>query len=147
MKNNYVRLQGNIGMDPKITTLESGKTVVRFSLATNERYTNRAGQQIDETIWHNIVAWENEGMPEFKKITKGMALLVIGSLKNVSYTTKTGVEKQTYEIRASQVSFVVKEGGIQHIQEEQDLPDFQPLPTLQEEKPAKAAKKKATIKV
>jgi len=42
---NHVQLIGNLGEDPKITVLESGKKVARFSLATNEYYKNEKGEK------------------------------------------------------------------------------------------------------
>lgn len=56
MKKNYVRLEGNFGFTPRVTPLESGATVMRLSIATNDRFKNRAGEFVDETVWHNIVA-------------------------------------------------------------------------------------------
>ena len=46
---NKVQLIGRLGQDPEIKTLESGKKVARFNLATNESYKNSEGAKIDET--------------------------------------------------------------------------------------------------
>lgn len=116
MKKNYVRLEGNVGFTPRLTPLESGATVMRLSIATNDRFKNRAGDFVDETVWHNIVAWEGNGMPDFHQIHTGTPLTVIGKLKPVQYTTKTGIEKMTYEIVASQILFTAE-------QKEADLPE------------------------
>ncbi|HOB71904.1 MAG TPA: single-stranded DNA-binding protein, partial [bacterium] len=50
---NKVLLIGNLGQDPEIKTLESGKKVARFTLATNESFKNSEGQKVEETTWHN----------------------------------------------------------------------------------------------
>lgn len=97
---NKVELSGNVGFDPKINTFEEGGIVTRFSLATNESFKNRKGELLEETVWHNIVAWAGKNMPDFEKIKKGAFLQIIGRLKPVQYVTKTGVERQTYEIVA-----------------------------------------------
>ena len=52
---NKVQLIGNLGNDPEIITLDSGKKLAKFSLATNESYTNAAGQKIDKVEWHNVI--------------------------------------------------------------------------------------------
>ncbi len=52
---NRVQLIGHLGMDPEVKTLESNKKVARFSLATNDEYTNKEGQKVKETQWHQIV--------------------------------------------------------------------------------------------
>ena len=54
---NQVQLIGNVGQEPTLTTLESGKKVARFSLATNEFYKNSKGEKVQDTQWHTVVAW------------------------------------------------------------------------------------------
>ena len=100
---NRVELRGNVGVDPKINQFDEGAVVMRFSLATNERYKTRKGELMEETVWHNVVAWAGKNMPEFGKIKKGDFLQIVGRLKPVEYTTKTGVERQTYEVVASSI--------------------------------------------
>lgn len=55
---NRVQLIGNLGNDPEIINLESGKKLAKFSIATNESYKNSKGEEIKETQWHTVVAWE-----------------------------------------------------------------------------------------
>lgn len=97
---NRVELRGNVGGDPKVSTFEEEDSVMRFSLATNESYKNRKGELIEETIWHNVVAWAGRNIPDFSKIKKGSYLYVLGRIKPVQYVTKTGIERQSYEILA-----------------------------------------------
>ena len=52
---NKVQLIGNLGNDPEIITLESGKKLAKFSLATNESYKDASGQKIDNVQWHHVV--------------------------------------------------------------------------------------------
>ena len=54
---NRVQLVGNVGKEPIIKNLESGRKVARFSLATNESYKDNKGEKQTDTNWHNIVAW------------------------------------------------------------------------------------------
>lgn len=54
---NKVILIGNMGNDPEVQTLQSGSVVAKFSIATSEKYTNKAGEKVEDTEWHNIVAW------------------------------------------------------------------------------------------
>ena len=54
---NKVQFIGNLGNDPEMVNLDSGKKLAKFSLATNETYTNAHGERITNTDWHNIVAW------------------------------------------------------------------------------------------
>ncbi|GAL67994.1 single-stranded DNA-binding protein [Jejuia pallidilutea] len=54
---NKVQLIGNVGNEPEITNLDSGKKVAKFSIATNESYKDSKGEKVTNTQWHNIVAW------------------------------------------------------------------------------------------
>ncbi len=57
MSVNKVMLIGNLGRDPEIRYTTSGQAVANFTLATTEKYTNKAGDKQEDTEWHRIVAW------------------------------------------------------------------------------------------
>jgi single-strand DNA-binding protein len=52
---NKVQLIGNLGNDPEIVKLESGKLLAKFSIATNESYKNAQGEKVTDTQWHPVV--------------------------------------------------------------------------------------------
>ncbi len=52
---NKVQLIGNLGNDPEIITLDSGKKLAKISIATNETYKNAQGEKVTDTQWHNNV--------------------------------------------------------------------------------------------
>ena len=54
---NKVQLIGNLGNDPEIVTVASGRKLAKFSMATNESYKNNKGERITDTQWHYVVAW------------------------------------------------------------------------------------------
>ena len=54
---NKVQLIGNLGQDPEIVNLDGGKKLAKFSIATSESYKNAEGEKVEDTQWHNIVAW------------------------------------------------------------------------------------------
>jgi single-strand DNA-binding protein len=95
---NRVQLIGNLGQDPEIKTLESGKKVVHFTLATNDGYKNNDGQKVEETTWHNIVAWNGLAERAAKYLKKGKEVAVDGRLVYRSYEDKKGVTKYITEI-------------------------------------------------
>jgi single-strand DNA-binding protein len=95
---NRVQLIGNLGQDPEIKTLESGKKVAHFTLATNEGYKNNDGQKVEETTWHNIVAWNGLAERAAKYLKKGREVAVDGRLVYRSYEDKKGVTKYITEI-------------------------------------------------
>ncbi len=102
LKNN-VQLIGNVGGEPTITNLESGKKVARFSVATNEHYKSGKGEKQTNTNWHTIVAWGKTAEIIEKYVSKGKEIAVEGKLVSRSYETKEGEKRTITEIVASEV--------------------------------------------
>ena len=100
---NRVQLIGNLGNDPEMITLDSGKKLAKFSLATNEHYTDAEGQKQTKTEWHNLVAWNKTAEIIEKYITKGKEIAVEGKLTNRSWDDKEGNKRYTTEVVVSEV--------------------------------------------
>jgi single-strand DNA-binding protein len=97
---NKVILVGNLGKDPEVRTVTSGALVARFSIATSESYTNKEGQKIENTEWHNIVLWRGLASVAEKYLKKGNKVYIEGKLRTRQYEDKDGVKKYTTEIEA-----------------------------------------------
>ena len=95
---NKVQLIGNLGKDPEVRKLESGKSVASFSLATTSKYKNQAGDLISDTQWHNIVAWGKKAEIVEQYLTKGKEVAVEGKLVHRSYDDKNGEKKYITEV-------------------------------------------------
>ena len=95
---NKVQLIGNLGNAPEIITLESGKKLAKFSLATNENYKNAKGEKVTDTQWHNIVAWNKTAEIIEKYLEKGNEVAIEGKLTYRSYETKEGDKRYVTEI-------------------------------------------------
>jgi len=95
---NKVQLIGNLGNDPEIINLESGKTLAKFSIATNESYTNNKGEKVTDTQWHNVVAWGKTAQIIEKYVTKGKEVAIEGKLTSRSYETKEGEKRYITEV-------------------------------------------------
>ena len=100
---NKVQLIGNLGNDPEIITLESGKKLAKFSLATNEYYKDADGQKQTKTEWHNLIAWNKTAEIIEKHITKGKEIAIEGKLTNRSWDDKEGNKRYTTEVVVSEV--------------------------------------------
>ncbi len=98
---NKVILVGNLGKDPEVRTVQSGAQVARFSLATSESYTNKEGQKIENTEWHNVVLWRGLATVAEKYLKKGNKVYIEGKLRNRQYEDKDGNKKYTTEIEAT----------------------------------------------
>ncbi len=95
---NKVQLIGNLGKDPEIITLESGKKLAKFSLATNDSYKNAEGEKVTQTDWHNLIAWGKTAEIVEKYVTKGKEIAIEGKLTSRSYETKEGEKRYVTEI-------------------------------------------------
>jgi len=90
---NQVQLIGNIGINPEITNFESGAKKVRFTMATNERYTNKDGSKKDKTFWHNMHAWGPTANYIAKSSKKGTQIAITGKLVTRKYESKEGASR------------------------------------------------------
>jgi single-strand DNA-binding protein len=95
---NRVNLIGNLGQDPEIKSLENGKKLTRFTLATSEEFKNSDGQKVKETTWHNIVAWNGLADVAGRYLKKGGQVAVEGRIVYRSYEDKNGATKYITEI-------------------------------------------------
>ena len=100
---NKVQLIGNLGNAPEVKTLESGKKMARFSVATNENYRNAKGEKVTETQWHNLVAWGKVAEIVEKFLTKGKEVAIEGKLINRSYNDKEGNKKYITEVQVTEL--------------------------------------------
>jgi single-strand DNA-binding protein len=107
---NKVQLIGNLGNAPEVRTLESGKKMARFSVATNEIYRNAKGEKITETQWHSLVAWGKLAEIAEKYLTKGKEVAVEGKLVNRSYNNKEGQKKYITEIQVNELLLLGSKG-------------------------------------
>jgi len=105
---NKVQLIGHVGNDPQILKLESGKKLVKFSIATNESYKNSKGEKVTDTQWHNIVAWGKTAELIENYVPKGKEIGIEGKLTSRSYEDKDGVKKYITEVVCSELLLMGK---------------------------------------
>jgi single-strand DNA-binding protein len=105
-KTNHVQLIGRIGQKPELITTNTGKLVCSFSLATSDSYKNDKGDKVEQTEWHNIVAFGKVAELITKYLEKGSRLLLQGKLQTRQYQTKEGENKYRTEIIADEVLFL-----------------------------------------
>jgi single-strand DNA-binding protein len=108
---NKVQLIGNLGNAPEVRNTESGKKLVRFSVATNEQYKNAKGERVTETQWHNLIAWGKVADIAEKYLVKGTEVAIEGKLVNRNYTDKEGNKKYITEIQVNELLMLGKATG------------------------------------
>jgi single-strand DNA-binding protein len=105
---NKVQLIGHLGNDPEIINLESGKTLAKFSIATNESYKNAQGEKVENTYWHNIVAWGKTAQIVEKFVSKGKEVAIEGKLTTRSWEDKDGMKRYTTEVVCNELLMLGK---------------------------------------
>ena len=94
---------GNVGQEPTITNLESGKKVARFSIATNEHYKNNKGEKVQSTDWHTVVACGKTAEIIENYVGKGKEIAITGKLRTRTYTTDDGNQRYVTEVEANEI--------------------------------------------
>ena len=108
---NKVILVGRLGKDPELRSIPSGTSVAKFSLATDDRFTDKAGEKQERTEWHNIVVWGKLAEICGQYLRKGRLVYIEGSIRTDSWDDKeTGVKKYRTEIVANTMQMLEKKG-------------------------------------
>jgi single-strand DNA-binding protein len=110
MSVNKVILVGNVGKDPEVKHLESNVSVANFPLATSETYTNKNGEKVTTTEWHNIVCWRNQATLAENYIRKGSQIYIDGKIRTRSYDAQDGTKRYITEIYAESIQLLGKKG-------------------------------------
>lgn len=108
---NKVQLIGNLGIKPEVKTLDGGKKVARFSIATNETYRNAKGDKVTETQWHNVVVWGKTAEIAEKYLNKGSEVAVEGKITYRNYNDKDGNKKYITEIQVNELLMLTKQAS------------------------------------
>ena len=104
MSVNQVHLLGRCGQDPEIRSVgQNNVTKASFSLCTRGKYKSHDGREIDDTAWHNIVAWRGLATLVQQYIRKGSQIFLIGHLSYRKYTDANGIERFVTEIIADKI--------------------------------------------
>ena len=108
---NKVILVGRLGKDPEIRSTPQGTSVARFTVATDEKFTDRAGEKQERTEWHNITAWGKLGEICGQYLKKGKLVYIEGSIRTDSWDDKeSGQKKYRTEIVANTMKMLDRKG-------------------------------------
>ena len=109
---NKVILVGNLGKDPEVKKFDSGIKNASFSLATTEKFKNKAGEMVSNTEWHNIVVWGALSDVAEKYLKKGSQIYLEGKIKTSSWEDKSGAKRYKTEIYADSFTML----GVKDVQ-------------------------------
>lgn len=97
---NKVILVGRLGKDPEVKYTPNGAPVAKFTLATDEVFKDRAGEQQRRTEWHTIIAWNKLAEICGEYLVKGKQVYIEGSIRSRQWEDQSGNKRTAYEIVA-----------------------------------------------
>jgi single-strand DNA-binding protein len=103
---NKVILIGRLGKDPEVKYTPNGSPVAKFTLATDEVFKDRTGEQQRRTEWHTIVAWNKLAEICGEYLTKGKQVYIEGSIRSRQWEDQAGNKRTSYEIVARQMTML-----------------------------------------
>src|SRR5690606_17815587 len=105
-------LVGNLGKDPEVRYMPSGSAAANVTLATSESWKDKqTGEQKERTEWHNIVFFGRLAEIAGEYLKKGSQIYVEGSLRTRKWQDKSGNDRYTTEIVASEMQMLGGRGG------------------------------------
>lgn len=122
-------LIGNLGRDPEMRYTPSGQAVTNFSMATNRKWTDKNGNQQEETCWFRVSVWGNQGEAVNQYLSQGSRVMVEGRLRPDPetggprvYERNDGSPGASYEVNAFRVIFLSSRSEDQAYQPTGDAP-------------------------
>lgn len=106
MSFNKITLVGNLGRDPELRYTPQGTPVCSFTLATNEKRKDRAGENQDITTWFRVTLWGRQAEAASQYLTKGRPIYVEGRLRVEEWTDRDGRQRYTLEVHATDMQFI-----------------------------------------
>ena len=106
MSFNKIIIIGNLGRDPELRYTPQGTPVCSFTVATNERRKDRAGEMQDSTTWFRVTLWGRQAETASQYLTKGRPIYVEGRLRVEEWTDRDGRQRYTLEVHATDMQFI-----------------------------------------
>ena len=97
---------GRLTDDPSVRYMPNGDPVANFSIAVNEKYKDKSGEQREKTEYLRIVAYRKTAEIIGQYTRKGSKLYVEGKLQTRKWTDNNGVDRYTTEIIADSVQLL-----------------------------------------
>ena len=106
---NKVQITGNVGQNPELKTTSNGTSFLPISVAVNERYKDKDGQQQTRTTWLRATIWGKRAEGLAKIIKKGQLVSIEGKLTSRTFEVE-GKKYSTVEIAIDDVD-ILNRGG------------------------------------
>lgn len=108
---NKATILGNSTRDPELKYTPNGQAVCNFSVATNRRFKNTAGDLQEDTQYHDVVAWGKLAEVIAQIVKKGSKIYVEGRLQTHQWDAPDGSKRSRTEIVLDQFIPLTPKGG------------------------------------
>lgn len=110
---NKVIIVGNLGKDPETRFLPDGKAVCNFTVATTDKWTDKATNEKKEaTEWHRISSFGRLAEICGEYLKKGSQVYIEGKLRTRKWQDKEGQDRYTTEIMADAMQMLGSRSGM-----------------------------------
>jgi single-strand DNA-binding protein len=106
MSFNKIIIVGNLGKEPELRYTPQGTAVCSFSVATNEKKKDKAGELQDVTTWFRVTLWNRQAENASKYLSKGSPVYIEGRLRVEEWTDRDGNNRYTLEVQGSDMQFL-----------------------------------------
>lgn len=110
MSFNKIILVGNLGKDPELRYTPQGDAVCSFSVATNERKKDKAGEFQDVTTWFKVTLWRRLAENAAKYLAKGQPVYIEGRLQVEEWTDRDNNNRYSLAVQATDMHFIGSRG-------------------------------------
>ena len=132
---NSVTLAGNLGKDAELKSSQSGKAILNFSVAVNERRKDQSGNWSDYTNWISCVMFGNRAQAVAQYLTKGTKVSVQGKLHYSSWQGNDGKNRSKLEVMVDELEFMSRGNQQQPAQQQYQQQFQQPAQQYQQQAP------------
>ena len=122
---NKAILIGNCTADIDVRYTQGGAAIANFSVATNEKWKDKEGNQQEKTEFHRVVAFARLGEICGEYLSKGSKVYIEGKIQTRQWEDKDGNKRYTTEIVAREMKMLSArgQGSGSQSHEEPSLPE------------------------
>lgn len=109
---NHVVLAGNITRDPELRYTPGGTAVCDFTIAVNEKWTDKNGEKKESVSFIDCTVWQKGAEIFAQYMKKGRPVLVDGKLKQETWTDeKSGQKRSRLKVTVNNFQFLGSKEG------------------------------------
>ncbi|MEO8188153.1 MAG: single-stranded DNA-binding protein [Burkholderiaceae bacterium] len=124
---NKVILIGNLGRDPETRYTADGAAVTNITIATSDRWKDKAtGEMKEATEWHKVAFFGRLAEIAGEYLKKGRPVYVEGKLRTRKWQDKEGQDRYTTEVIADNMQMLGSREGMGGAPSDDGIEDSRP---------------------